>query len=167
MLCLPQWLNSLCNESRHVIRVWGWDIKPKLYEEATKLGVNIQNRMMPTALLTVGGKQGNRVVGATAVNTRTGEFYIFKAKATVIAAGGTGRLTLFAPELTASGTMSDMNSAGVGQALGWNAGAEFVNMETSGHNRLSGLGYAPYSMGGAHNTYHGTPIVDADGKTVP
>ena len=63
--------------------------------------------------------------------------------------------------------MSDMNSAGVGQALGWNAGAEFVSMEASGHNRLSGLGYAPYSMGGAHNTYHGTPIVDADGKEVP
>jgi succinate dehydrogenase/fumarate reductase flavoprotein subunit len=153
--------------SRHVIRVWGWNIKPKLYEAAKKLGVNIQNRMMPTALLTVGAKQGNRVVGATAVNTRTGEFYIFKAKAIIIATGGAGRLTLFAPELTASGTMSDMNSAGVGQALGWNAGAEFVNMETSGHNRLSGLGYAPYSMGGAHNTYHGTPIVDADGREVP
>jgi succinate dehydrogenase/fumarate reductase flavoprotein subunit len=40
-------------------------------------------------------------------------------------------------------------------------------MEASGHNRLSGFGYAPYSMGGAHNTYHGTPIVDADGKEVP
>lgn len=155
-------------ENRHVIRVWGWNIKPKLYEEARRLSVNIQNRMMPTALLTAGGKQGGRVVGATAVNTRTGEFYIFRSKATVIATGGgAGRLSYFAPELTASGAMSDMNAAGVGQALGWNAGAEFVNAEASGHNRLSGLGYAPYSMGGAHNTYHGTPIVDADGKEVP
>ena len=63
--------------------------------------------------------------------------------------------------------MADMNSAGVGQAIGWNAGAEFVCMEASGHNRLSGFGYAPYSMGGTSNTYHGTPIVDADGKEVP
>jgi succinate dehydrogenase/fumarate reductase flavoprotein subunit len=154
-------------ENRHIIRVWGWNIKPKIYEEAMRLGVNIQNRMMPTALLTAGGKQGKRVVGATAVNTRTGEFYIFRSKATVIATGGASRLAYFAPELTASGSMADMNSAGVGHALGWNAGAEFVNAEQSGHNRLSGLGYAPYSMGGAHNTYHGTPIVDADGKEVP
>jgi succinate dehydrogenase/fumarate reductase flavoprotein subunit len=155
-------------KNRHVVRVWGWNIKPKLYEEAKRVGVNIQNRMLPTALLTAGGKQGNRVVGATAVNTRTGEFYIFKAKATVIATGGSaGRLSYFAPELTASGAMSDINGAGVGQALGWNAGAELVGAEASGHNRLSGLGYAPYSMGGAHNTYHGTPIVDADGKEVP
>jgi succinate dehydrogenase/fumarate reductase flavoprotein subunit len=154
-------------KNQHVIRVWGWNIKPMLYAEAKRMDINIQNRLMPTSLLTAGGKQGTRVVGATAVNTRTGEFYVFKAKATVIATGGAGRLTLFAPELTASGAMSDMNCSGVGQALGWNAGAEFVNMETSSHNRLSGLGYAPYSMGGAHNTYHGTPIVDADGKEVP
>ncbi len=153
--------------NRHIIRVWGYNIKPRLYEEAKRLGINLQNRMMPTNLLTVGGQQGGRVVGATAVNTHTGEFYVFKAKATVITTGGAGRLALFAPEVTASSSMSDMNSAGVGQALGWNAGAEFVNMEQSGHNRLSGFGYAPYSMGGAHNTFHGTPIVDADGKEVP
>jgi succinate dehydrogenase/fumarate reductase flavoprotein subunit len=155
-------------ENRHVVRVWGWNIKPRLYDEAKKLGVNIQNYLMPTSLLTAGGKQGARVVGATAVNTRTGEFYVFRSKATVIATGGqAGRLAYFAPELTASGSMSDINAAGVGQFLGWNAGAELVNAEASGHNRLSGLGYAPYSMGGAHNTYHGTPIVDADGKEVP
>ncbi len=154
-------------KNRHVVRVWGWNIKPKLYEEAVRLGVNIQNRMMPTALLTAGGKQGARVVGATAVNTHTGEFFVFKSKATVIATGGAGRLFTFEPEVTASSSMSDMNSAGVGQALGWKAGAEFVCMEASGQGRLSGHAYAPYSMANAHNTYHGTPIVDADGKEVP
>jgi succinate dehydrogenase/fumarate reductase flavoprotein subunit len=154
-------------KNRHVIRVWGYNIKPKLYEEAKRLGINIYNRMMVTSLLTEGGKQGNRVVGATGVNTRTGEFYVFRSKATIIATGGAGRLTMFAPEITASSSMSDMNAAGVGQAIGWNAGAEVVCMEQSGHNRLSGFGYAPYSMGGTHNTYHGTPIVDADGKEVP
>jgi succinate dehydrogenase/fumarate reductase flavoprotein subunit len=154
-------------KNRHVIRVWGWNIKVKVYEEARRIGVNILNRMMPTSLLTAGGKQGSRIIGATAVNARTGEFYVCKAKATVIATGGAGRLTFFAPEITASSSMSDMNSAGVGQALGWNAGAEFVGADASGQNRLSGFGYAPYSMGGTHNTYHGTPIVDADGKEIP
>jgi succinate dehydrogenase/fumarate reductase flavoprotein subunit len=154
-------------KSRHIIRVWGWNIKQKVYEEARRIGVNIYNRMMPTALLTVGGKQGSRVVGATAVNTHTGEFYIFKTKAVVIATGGAARLGVFDPEVTASGTMADMNSAGVGQSLGWNAGAEFVNADASGPGALIGYGYAPYSMGNASNTYHGTPIVDAEGKELP
>jgi succinate dehydrogenase/fumarate reductase flavoprotein subunit len=154
-------------ENRHVVRVWGYNIKPVLYEEMRKLKVDIHNRMATTSLLTEGGQQGARVVGATAVDARTGEFYVFRAKATIIATGGAGRLGLFAPEITASSSMADMNSAGVGQAIGWNAGAEFVCMEAGGHNRLSGFGYTPYSMGGTSNTYHGTPIVDADGKEVP
>ena len=154
-------------ENRHVIRVWGYNIKPKLYEEAKRLGVNVFNRMMVTSLLNEGGQQGGRVVGAVAVNTHTGEFYVFRAKATIICTGGTGRLSFFGPEITASSSMSDINAAGVGQAIGWNAGAELVCAEAGGVNRMSGFGYAPYSMGGAHNTYHGTPIVDAEGKEVP
>jgi succinate dehydrogenase/fumarate reductase flavoprotein subunit len=154
-------------QSRHVIRVWGYNIKVKLYEEARRLGVNILNRMMPTCLLTADGQQGGRVVGATAVNTRTGEFYVFRAKATVIATGGVGRLYDFSPEVTASSSMGNMNASGAGEAIGWKAGAELVCMEGSGAGRLSGYAYAPYSMANTHNTYHGTPIVDADGKEVP
>jgi len=154
-------------ENRHVIRVWGYNIKVKAYEEAKRLGVAIYNRMMPTSLLTEGGKQGTRVIGATAVNTRTGEFYVFRSKATVIATGGAGRLYNFEPEVTASGSMGDLNGAGVGQAIGWDAGAEFVCMEKTAPGRLTGHAYAPYSMANAHNTYHGTPIVDADGREVP
>jgi len=154
-------------QNRHVIRVWGFDIKPKLYAEMQRLGVDVHNRMATTSLLTEGGKQGARVVGATAVDARTGEFCVFRAKATIIATGGAARLALFAPEITAASSMADMNSAGVGQAIGWNAGAEFVCMEASGHNRLSGFGYTPYSMGGTSNTYHGAPIVDVEGKEVP
>ena len=153
--------------SRHVIRVWGYNIKVKLYEEAKRIGADIYNRMMPTSLLTAGGKQGGRVVGATAVNTRTGEFHVFRAKAIVIATGGVGRLFDFSPEVTASSSMGNMNASGTGEAIGWRAGAEFVCMEGSGPGRLSGYAYAPYSMANAHNTYHGTPIVDAEGKEVP
>ncbi len=154
-------------KTRHVIRVWGYNIKVKVYEEAKRVGVDIYNRMMTTSLLTEGGNQGGRVIGATAVDTRTGEFYIFRSKATIITTGGAARLTVFAPEITASGSMFDMNSSGVGQAIGWNAGAEFACMEASVPGMIIGFGYAPYSMANASNTYHGTPIVDADGKEVP
>jgi succinate dehydrogenase/fumarate reductase flavoprotein subunit len=154
-------------DNRHIIRVWGYNVKPIIYNEMERLGVNIQNRICMTSLLTEGGKQGARVVGATGIHTRTGEFYVFRAKATIIATGGASRLFQFVPELTASSSMSDMNAAGVGHSIGWKAGAEFVLMEKSGQNRLSGFGYAPYSMGNAHNTYHGAPVVDANGKEVP
>jgi succinate dehydrogenase/fumarate reductase flavoprotein subunit len=154
-------------DNQHIIRVWGYNVKPIIYKEMERLGVDIQNRICITSLLTEEGKQGGRVVGATGINTRTGEFYVFKAKATIIATGGASRLFQFVPELTASASMSDMNAAGVGHAIGWKAGAEFVLMEKSGSNRLSGFGYAPYSMGNSGNTYHGAPIVDANGKEVP
>jgi succinate dehydrogenase/fumarate reductase flavoprotein subunit len=154
-------------ENKHILRVWGYNIKPCLYEEMKRLGVDIRNRVVVTSLLTEGGKQGTKVVGATAVNTRSGEFYVFKSKATVVATGGASRLWFFAPELTTASSMSDASSAGVGQAIGWNAGAEFVCMEHTGGGGLGTLGYAPYSMGGTSNTYHGTPIVDANGKEVP
>ena len=119
-------------DNRHILRVWGYNVKPIIYNEAQRLGVNIQNRICMTSLLTEGGNQGARVVGATGVNTRTGEFYVFRAKATIIATGGAGRLFQFVPELTASASMSDMSSAGVGHAIGWKAGAEFVS---DGENR--------------------------------
>jgi succinate dehydrogenase/fumarate reductase flavoprotein subunit len=154
-------------DNRHIIRIWGYNIKPVIYREAERLGVNIQNRICITSLLTEGGKQGTRVVGATGINTRTGEFHVFRAKATIIATGGASRLFQFTPELTASASMFDMSSAGVGHSVGWKAGAEFVLMEKSGPSILSGFGYAPYSMGNSSNTYHGAPIVDANGKEVP
>jgi succinate dehydrogenase/fumarate reductase flavoprotein subunit len=154
-------------ENRHVVRIWGFDIKPRLYYEMKRLGVDIHNRTVITSLLTEGGRVGGRVVGATGVNMRTGEFYVFKAKATIISSGGGGRLFSFAPEVTAAGSMGNMNAAGVGQAVGWDAGAEFALMEQTGPGRLNGFGYAPYSMGNTSNTYHGTSIVDANGKEVP
>jgi succinate dehydrogenase/fumarate reductase flavoprotein subunit len=154
-------------KNRHVVRIWGYNIKPCLYHEMRRLGVKIYNRTAITSLLTEGGRQGGRVVGATGVNTRTGEFYIFQSKATIVATGGGGRLFSFAPEVTASSSMSNMNAAGIGHSIGWNAGAEFVLMEQTGGNNLAGFGYAPYSMANASNTYHGNPIVDAYGKEVP
>jgi succinate dehydrogenase/fumarate reductase flavoprotein subunit len=154
--------------NRHSLRVFGYNMKPCLYQEMKRLGVNIFNRVLVTSLLTEGGKQGARVIGATGVNVRTGEFYIFKSKAVVLATGRAGRLWLFAPELIGPAAMGDneLNNAGGGQAIGWNAGAEFVLMEQT-TPRSSFFSYAPYSMGNAGNTWFGSPIVDVNGKEVP
>ncbi len=48
-----------------------------------KRGVEIYNRVAGTGLLTKDGK----VVGATGVHMRTGEFHVFQAKAVIMATG--------------------------------------------------------------------------------
>ena len=72
-------------ESRHDLRVYGHDMKPCLHREVVRRRVKIFDRVMATALLTENGREGAPVVGATGVNVRTGEFYVFRAKATVLA----------------------------------------------------------------------------------
>jgi succinate dehydrogenase/fumarate reductase flavoprotein subunit len=98
--------------NRHILRIWGFNLKQCLFYEMKRLRIGMYNRTVVTSLLTEGARQGGRVVGATGVNMRTGEFYIFKSKATIIASGGGGRLFSFAPEMTAAGAMSTMNSTG-------------------------------------------------------
>ena len=77
-----------------VIRVWGTTFKPALKRECKRLGVQIFDRVMGTSLLTENGVQGARVVGATGLNNRTGEFMIFKSKSTILATAGSGGVWL-------------------------------------------------------------------------
>ena len=153
-------------ENKHCLRVYGYNVKPVVANEARRIGVEVFDRTCVTSLLTEGGKQGARVIGATGINDRTGEFFIFKAKATVITTGGAGRVGAFAPELIQSQAMSDLNNAGLGHTIGWIAGAEFIRMESVGPAALVGTGYAPYSMGNSNNTYQGVITVDKDGKEI-
>jgi succinate dehydrogenase/fumarate reductase flavoprotein subunit len=62
--------------------------------------------------------------------------------------------------------MNDFNAAGGGQAIGWQAGAEFALMEQSSVS-MGYFSYAMFSLGNAHNTWHGSPIVDVNGNEVP
>ena len=68
---------------RLALRVHWLNVKPEMAAAVRKRGVNVLERTMVVDLLTNKGK----VVGATAVNTRTGEFIVIKAKAVVIATG--------------------------------------------------------------------------------
>ena len=122
-----------------------------------RLGAEVYDRICITSLLTEGGRQGARVIGATGVHDRTGEFYIFKAKAIVIATGLGSRLFGFAPEVTESSSMYNLNQTAIGHTIGWNAGAELVMMDEVEDYVLSGFGYAPYSTGNSDNTYQGAP----------
>lgn len=153
-------------ENRHTLRVFGHDMKLCLYRELKRLGVQILDRVMATSLLTEGGRQGGRVVGATGVNVRTGEFYVFEAKATVLALAHPRREWTFSTELVGgSATFADLNIVGDGHAMGWNAGAEFAVMERS-ISTAGGFAYIQYGVGYPDNTWYGCTMVDARGREV-
>jgi succinate dehydrogenase/fumarate reductase flavoprotein subunit len=106
--------------------------KPLLAAAVRKAGVNVLERTMLVDLLTNNGK----VVGATAANTRTGEFIVIKAKAVIIGTGHFARC--YNPEEPqthkykfryhgAPGAVS-----GDGYAAAYRAGAEMVGMDMGG-----------------------------------
>ncbi|HEX2964724.1 MAG TPA: FAD-dependent oxidoreductase, partial [Syntrophorhabdaceae bacterium] len=153
---------------RNCIRVnGGGDIKVAMYREVRRLGIEIHDRVMVTSLLTEEGRQGGRVVGATGVNVRTGEFYIFKSKATVLSIGAPHGLWVFSTELAGSRN-NEPTMTGEGTAIAWQAGAELTMMERTGPGpAMAGFAYPNYGSGNAHNTWYACTIVDAKGKEVP
>ncbi|MBT3915816.1 MAG: FAD-dependent oxidoreductase, partial [Rhodospirillaceae bacterium] len=154
-------------DSRTVVRVQGAYIKKAMHDEMCRLDVQIQNRVMITSLLTEGGKIGSRVIGATGFHIRTGEFYIFKAKSTIVCTGPATRLWVFSTELVGANSIhDDPNDVGDGNAICYNAGAEFGQMEAGGRT-VGGFRYFGYGTGNAHNTWFACTIVDSNGKEVP
>jgi succinate dehydrogenase/fumarate reductase flavoprotein subunit len=154
-------------ENKFHFRIWGKNFKSALYKECKKLGVKIYDRTMATSLLTDGGKQGTKVIGATGLNSRTGELFIFKAKATVMSMSRHSRNWAFSSELTGLGQFRP-NIVGTGYAMAFRAGAQFTQMERSMPGNLSfGTSYPSYGTGNAMNTWFPCTIVDANGKQIP
>ena len=155
-------------DNNFTVRVAAAAVKPALYKELKRLGVGIFDRVIVTGLLTEGGKPGARVVGAMGVNMHTGEFHIFKAKATIISTAKPTGLWVFSTELKGMGTLLEPNHTAESFAMMWNAGVEFTMMESSTmYHQTGGFGYLPYSTGNAHNTWYACSLVDADGKEIP
>lgn len=155
------------HETNTVIRVWGTTFKPVLKKECERLGVEIYDRVMATSLLTEGGIQGARVVGATGVNNRTGEFMIFTAKATILCTAGVGSVWVFNTELAGITTFRSRAMSGDGAAMAWKAGAELTMMERSGMLSL-GTGHKhSWYTGAGDASYENVPIVDDNGKRLP
>jgi succinate dehydrogenase/fumarate reductase flavoprotein subunit len=147
-------------------RFWGSTLKPKLRKECERLGVKIYDRIMVTSLLNEKGVQGERVAGATGINTRTGEFMIFTAKAIVLATAGIGSIWVFNTELAGISTFRSRNASGDGSVMAYRAGAELTTMEKSGLLVL-GTGYKhKIDSGGNDPVFEMVPSVDDNGKTI-
>lgn len=154
-------------ENRHTLRIQGGQLKPVLYKELKRLKVEICDHILVTSLLTEGNNEEKRVVGATGFHVRTGEFFIFRAKASILATANPSHLWVFSTELVGScSEMGDPNNVGDGHAMAWRAGAEFTLMESSS---ITGgpFRYPAYGTGNWHNTWYPCTIVDANGKEVP
>jgi len=155
-------------KNRFTLRVWGTTFKPALYNECRRLGVAIFDRTMATSLLTEGGEQSTRIVGATGINSRTGEFFIFKAKAIVLCMSRPTRIWLFSPGLPGISEFRPPQCTGDGHAMGWKAGVEFTMMEKSVRGEWSGeRSFPPYATGNTHNTWYACSMVDAEGREIP
>ncbi len=155
-------------DGKHIVRVkGGTDIKLAYYNEMKKQGVKIYDRIMATSLLTEDGKQGGRVIGATGLHTRTGEFYIFKAKSTIISTSGPDGLWFYSAELRGASTHACPNSSGDAVSLAWRAGAELTMLERSPMMSTGGFEYPLYGYGNANNTWYPCNMVDSNGKEIP
>lgn len=100
------------------------DLKVMIAKRATELGAVIYNRMMAPELL----KDGQRVAGAIAFHTRSGRVVVCKAKAVLLANGGTARYSLPVSDYP-YGLFDFPGNTGDGYVAGFKAGAGLTCME--------------------------------------
>ena len=116
-------------EAPTMLRVHWQNVKPQMAAAVRNKGVNLLERTMVVDLLTNKGA----VVGATAVNTRTGEFIVIKAKSVVMATGLFARC--YDPETPLFYKYKfryhwcPATISGDGWATAYRAGAELVSMD--------------------------------------
>jgi succinate dehydrogenase/fumarate reductase flavoprotein subunit len=142
----------------------GETVKKALYRQLRRARLLISNRYMATRLLT--GKDG-RVAGAIAVNTRSAEFLVLKAKAVILCCGAAGRLGLPTSGYM-FGTYENAANSGDGYAMAYHAGAALANLECFQINPLikdyNGPACAyvagPYGAYTANNT--GSRFIECD-----
>ncbi len=113
----------------------GWDVsihgeqlKPIMAEKAMEMGADVYNRIPATGLL----MDGDRCVGAMGFGVRNGKFYVFRARAVIVSAGGAiGLYKSHTSDATSShhqvwGSPFNVGSA---YALGIRQGAEMTSFE--------------------------------------
>ncbi len=93
-----------------------------MYRGAKLMKAQVMDRTMGAALLTEGGRMGGRVVGAMAINGRTGRLTVCRAKATVFCMSRPTRLWLFAPGATGISEFRPPQCTGDGHAMAWRVG---------------------------------------------
>ncbi len=116
-------------EGKWQIMIHGESYKPIVAEAARKAATHIYNRIMVTHLLMDAGKS-NRVAGAVGFNVRTGDYYVFRAKAVIVCAGGASHI--FKPRAVGEGmgrTWYAPWSSASAYALPILAGGKMMQME--------------------------------------
>lgn len=103
----------------------GYAIKKHIFKQIKKLGVEVSNRLITTRLLTA---SDGRIAGALALDSRSGEFVVIRAKAVVLCTGAAGRLGLPASGYL-FGTYENPCNAGDGYSMAYHAGAELSGLE--------------------------------------
>ena len=93
---------------------------------------------MATNLITDVNENSVRVIGATTVNSRTGQFTIFKSKATILCMARPTRIWLFSLGIPGISEFRPLQCMGDGHAMGWRVGVEFTMMEKSIRGQWSG-----------------------------
>ena len=116
-------------EGKWQIMIHGESYKPIVAEAARKAADKIYNRIMVTHLLMDESKP-NRVGGAVGFNCRTGDYYVFRAKAVIVCAGGASHI--FKPRSVGEGmgrTWYAPWSSASAYALPIQVGAKMTQME--------------------------------------
>ncbi len=88
-------------EGKWQIMIHGESYKPIVAEAARKAASEVHNRIMVTHLL-MDRKKPNRVAGAVGFSVRSGDFYVFRAKAVIVGAGGASHI--YRPRAIGEGT---------------------------------------------------------------
>lgn len=103
----------------------GHNMKKVLYRQLKKRRVDITNRLMATRLLL---DEHGAIAGAMAVDSRTADFHVIRAKAVILATGAAGRLGMPSSGYL-FGTYENPTNAGDGYSLAYHAGAELSGIE--------------------------------------
>jgi succinate dehydrogenase/fumarate reductase flavoprotein subunit len=140
----------------------GAPLKPTLTKEAKRRGVTILNRVQMTDLITADG----HIAGAVGVGTRTGDVYFIKAKAIVLSAGRSNRLSR-------NQTGFDFNTrlpaslSGDGTSMAVRVGLPIINSEFLGSRLLAPCGNYNPNYGDPRNTVQpAARIVDNEGAVI-
>ncbi len=116
-------------EGKWQVMIHGESYKPIIAEAARKSASEVHNRIMVTHLL-MDKVRPNRVAGAVGFNVRDGSFYVFRAKAVIVAAGGASHI--FKPRSIGEGagrTWYAPWSSASAYGLVLRAGAKMIQME--------------------------------------
>ncbi|HEX8964558.1 MAG TPA: adenylyl-sulfate reductase subunit alpha [Rhodocyclaceae bacterium] len=116
-------------EGRWQIMIHGESYKPIVAEAAAKAASQVYNRIMVTHLLADEAHPG-RIAGAVGFNVRDGNYYVFRAKAVIVAAGGASHI--YRPRATGEGmgrTWYAPWSSASAYGLLIEAGARMIQME--------------------------------------